>query len=89
MCLASSSGESSVCKQISSIELFREVDEDYSGAHLVFTTMAGPKCHSNVGRVIDGGSQLINLGSPMCTHIGIVLHETLHALGLHSKSYLN
>jgi len=68
---------------------FREVSEGYMGAHLVFTSMGGPKCFSSVGRVIDGGGQLVNLGSPGCTNIGVVLHETLHALGAvheHSRS---
>ena len=70
-------------EQLCEFNKFREVSEGYRGAHLLFTAMGGPKCFPNVGRVIDGGGQLVNLGSPGCTKIGVVLHETLHALGLH------
>ena len=31
---------------------------------------------------MEGGGQLVNLGSPRCTYVGVVLHKTLHALGL-------
>jgi len=59
---------------------FRNVGPDYHGAHLIYTSTGGPKCYSNVGRQ-DGGGQLVNLGSPGCTYVGVVLHKTLHALG--------
>ena len=61
--------------------MFRNVGPDYHGAHLIYTSTGGPKCYSNVGRQ-DGGGQLVNLGSPGCTYVGVVLHKTLHALGL-------
>ena len=69
-------------EQLCEFNKFREVSEGYRGAHLLFTAMGGPKCFSYVGRVIDGGGQLVNLGSPRCTYVGVVLHKTLHALGL-------
>ena len=64
------------------MSMFRKVDGDYHGAHLIYTVTGGPNCYSNVGRVMQGGGQLVNLGSPGCTAVGVVLHETLHALGL-------
>ena len=48
--------------------------------------MGGPGCYSYVGQ-IRGKGQEINLGSPACLYLGMVLHETLHGLGrpcLHS-----
>ena len=42
-------------------------------------------CFSYVGRVggrgVDKG-QVVNLGSAACLAIGMILHETLHSLGL-------
>ena len=31
---------------------------------------------------MDGNGQVVNLGAPSCLTIGMILHETLHALGL-------
>lgn len=42
-------------------------------------------CFSYVGMVQgknQGKGQLVNLGLPRCLNIGIILHQTLHALGL-------
>ena len=36
---------------------------------------------SQVGQVDQGDGQVINLGAPECLAVGIILHETLHALG--------
>ena len=38
-------------------------------------------CYTQVGRVDQGDGQVINLGAPECLAVGIILHETLHALG--------
>ena len=41
-------------------------------------------CFSYVGRVGGVGrdkGQAVNLGSPDCLRIGVILHEVLHALG--------
>jgi hypothetical protein len=62
---------------------------DYAHPHLIYTNMGDLKndpnlCFSHVGRVgAQGGrrGQIINLGSPGCLAFGIILHETLHALG--------
>ena len=59
----------------------RLVDSTFKGSHLIFTPMGGTSCFSNVGRV-GGNGQLVNLGSAECLHQGVIIHETLHALGL-------
>ena len=41
-------------------------------------------CYSFVGRQATNG-QIINLGSPECLAIGMILHETLHGLGWFSQ----
>ena len=69
---------------------FRAVGADFKGPHLVFTLMGDNRnpagsCFSYVGRVQgknQGKGQIVNLGMPGCLNIGIILHETLHALGL-------
>ena len=71
-------------------DTFRAVGTDYKGPHLVFTLMGDDQnpagsCFSYVGRVQgknQGKGQVVNLGMPGCLSIGIILHETLHALGL-------
>ena len=63
------------------MHICREVGEDFEGSHLIYTAMGGPGCYSYVGRVGESG-QKINLGSPECTHLGHILHETMHGLGL-------
>jgi len=68
---------------------FRAVGTDFKGPHLVFSLMGDDRnpagsCFSYVGRVQgknQGKGQLVNLGLPRCLNIGIILHETLHALG--------
>ena len=72
------------------LDIFRPVDADFSGPHLIFSVM-GDKlnpahaCFSYVGRVggrgVDKG-QVVNLGSAACLAIGMILYETLHSLGL-------
>ena len=64
----------------------REVNESHEGPHLTFTNMGDGQnpaflCYSQVGRVDQGDGQVINLGAPECLAVGIILHETLHALG--------
>ena len=64
----------------------REVNESHEGPHLIFTNMGDGQnpaflCYSQVGRVDQGDGQVINLGAPECLAVGVVLHETLHALG--------
>ena len=84
MCLASSSSEMKHAIkwiEILSFSIFcREVNATFPGSHLIFTAMGGPSCFSNVGRV-GGNGQFVNLGSPECLHMGVVIHEILHALG--------
>ena len=63
------------------ILICREVDEDFQGAHLIYTAMGGTGCFSYVGRRVGKRGQKINLGSPECLSIGNILHKTLHALG--------
>ena len=84
MCLASSSSEwhINVKSQKSYISILREVNATFQGSHLIFTAMGGTSCFSNVGRVGGIKGQLVNLGSLQCLHQGMVIHETLHALGL-------
>ena len=53
---------------------------DYHGPHLIFSLSDGIGCYSNVGRTGSDG-QIVNLGSADCLKIGIIIHETLHALG--------
>uniref|UniRef100_A0A0N5AT55 Metalloendopeptidase n=1 Tax=Syphacia muris TaxID=451379 RepID=A0A0N5AT55_9BILA len=54
------------------------LDRDY------LSYFRGSGCWSNVGRI--GGRQQISIGNG-CEHVGIVAHETLHALGLwHEQS---
>ena len=66
------------------------MDADFSGPHLIFSVMGDElnpahACFSYVGRVggqgVDKG-QVVNLGSAACLAIGMILHETLHSLGL-------
>jgi len=59
---------------------FREVAASYHGPHLIFSLSDGIGCYSNVGRTGSNG-QIVNLGSADCLKIGIIIHETLHALG--------
>ena len=64
----------------------REVDEGHEGPHLIFTNMGDGQnpaflCYSQVGRVDQGDGQVINLRASECLAVGVVLHETLHALG--------
>ena len=61
------------------------MDANYTKPHLIFTNVgdeANPPyaCFSFVGRIGNAG-QIINLGSPQCLSIGMILHETLHGLG--------
>ena len=63
------------------ISILREVNATFQGSHLIFTAMGGTSCFSNVGRVGGIKGQLVNLGSLQCLHQGVVIHETLHALG--------
>ena len=65
----------------------REVSESYHGPHLIFTLTDGIGCYSNVGRTGSNG-QLINLGSSDCLQKGIIIHETLHALGTVCDLYI-
>ena len=65
----------------------REVSESYHGPHLIFTLTDGIGCYSNVGRTGTNG-QLINLGSSDCLQKGIIIHETLHALGTVCDLYI-
>ncbi|KAK0403238.1 hypothetical protein QR680_016803 [Steinernema hermaphroditum] len=59
---------------------FRENGNDHD--YLQF--IRGSGCYSNVGRV--GGRQQVSIGYG-CDHLGIIAHETLHALGLwHEQS---
>ena len=63
-------------------ELFREVEEDYQGPHLIFTATDGPGCFSFTGRIDQQEGQNVNLGSPRCLHVDIILREILQALGM-------
>ncbi|CAL8117688.1 unnamed protein product [Orchesella dallaii] len=49
--------------------------------HIIKGTANG--CNSYVGRL--GGRQDMNLQSPGCMSIGIVMHEMIHALGFHHE----
>ena len=65
--------------------VFSKVEASYTHPHLIFSSMgdaAHPPhaCYSFVGRIAEGG-QIINLGSPECLAIGMILHEVLHGLG--------
>lgn len=59
---------------------------EYPHPHLIYTTMGDAThdpwlCYSFVGKMRTRG-QVINLGQPQCFAKGMILHETLHALGL-------
>jgi hypothetical protein len=77
-----------ISREVPCIE-FRAVGTNFKGPHLVFSLMGDDRnpagsCFSYVGRVQgknQGKGQLVNLGMPRCLSIGIILHETLHALG--------
>ena len=67
----------------------RRAGRNFRGPHLLFTLMGdlhnpANSCFSYVGRVGGVGEvkgQVVNLGSPDCLRIGMILHEVLHALG--------
>ena len=82
-----SSGHLSLFYQlILCIPFVREVEESYHGPHLIFTNMGDGEnpayhCFSYVGLRDEGNGQVINLGSPGCLAVGVIIHEVLHALG--------
>ena len=72
------------------LNIFRLVDANLRGPHLIYSVMGDDlnpahACFSYVGRVGGSGAnkgQIVNLGSAVCLAVGIILHETLHSLGL-------
>ena len=68
------------------MNIFSKVSVDISKPHLLFTNMgvgnnSAYGCYSFVGRV-KSGEQAVNLGSEACFAVGIIMHETMHALGM-------
>ena len=83
------SSTSSSLGQYQLFHIFRLVGSDYTHPHLIFSPFGDEHhpayaCYSFVGRQATNG-QIINLGSPECLAIGMILHETLHGLGWFSQ----
>ncbi|OQV19677.1 putative High choriolytic enzyme 1 [Hypsibius exemplaris] len=55
------------------------IEPDY----IQYTAKWREGCHADIGR--QGGRQEVNLEAPGCVHQGVVIHETLHALGFYHE----